>query len=75
MFLTIGTIMLVYGVATWHNPMYVRSLGENINVLWGAVMLLFGGTMFLLGMRSRRADQAHPAAHGNGTGSAERRGH
>ena len=53
MFLSIGALLLVYGVLTWHSPMYMQSLGQNINVLWGAVMFVFGSIMFLLGRRGR----------------------
>ncbi len=53
MFLLIGAIMLGYGFVTMHNPMYARSLGENVNIGWGAAMFAFGLIMFLLGRRSR----------------------
>ena len=53
MFLSIGALMLGYGVLTWHSPMYAQSLGQNINVLWGSVMCAFGGLMFFLGRRAR----------------------
>ena len=62
MFLSIGAIMLVYGFVTMHDPMYARSLGSNVNIGWGGIMLLFGLAMFLLGRRSRQRDLQSSAA-------------
>ena len=50
MFSTFGAILTVYGVAS-DRAIYARSLGVNINTLWGAVLLLFGATMLWLGRR------------------------
>jgi hypothetical protein len=61
MFLSIGALMLGYGVLTWNSPIYAQSLGNNINVLWGSVMVLFGGGMYWLGRRARwQDDPANP---------------
>lgn len=64
MFLSLGAIMLVYGVITMHDPMYARSLGENVNIGWGSIMCIFGLTMFLLGHRARlrEAPRQHAAS-------------
>lgn len=53
-FVAVGLILLGYGAATNHNAMYAASMGLNINLIWGAVMLAFGGLMLLLARRSRR---------------------
>ena len=53
MFSTIGLIMLVYGLLTWGSSQYAQYLGMNVNAIWGAVLLVFGGLVFLLGWRSR----------------------
>ena len=53
MFLLLGAIMLVWGVLTMHDPMYARSLGDNVNIGWGSIMFAFGLLMFLLGRRAR----------------------
>jgi hypothetical protein len=45
------------------SPIYAKSVGMNINLVWGIVMLVFGGTMFLLGRRS----QNRPVAQVEGT--------
>ncbi len=53
MFLIVGAILTVFGLTTMGSPIYAKSVGMNINLIWGGVMLVFGGTMFLLGRRSQ----------------------
>lgn len=50
-FLAIGAILLITGAATRGSAMYTVSMGMNINLIWGAVMVLFGGLMILLARR------------------------
>jgi hypothetical protein len=53
MFTIFGVILAAYGALS--NPaIYVRSLGVNVNVAWGVVLLVFGGIMLLLGWRGHR---------------------
>jgi hypothetical protein len=53
MFSIIGAIIAVYGAATSGNEMYTQfSLGININLWWGSVMLLFGLAMLGLAFSS-----------------------
>lgn len=41
LFTVLGAIMVIYGALS--NPaIYHRSLGYNVNVIWGAVLLAFG---------------------------------
>jgi hypothetical protein len=63
MFLIVGAILSAYGLATMGSPIYAKSVGMNINLIWGFVMLVFGGTMFLLGRRG----QGKPAKEIEGT--------
>lgn len=56
MFATIGALMVGYGVFTWQSAMYQRSMGQNVNVIWGGAMLLFGLVMLLLARRSKGAE-------------------
>jgi hypothetical protein len=72
LFTIVGLLLTVYGAFTRGSAIYERSAGMNINLIWGVVMLIFGGTMYLLG---RRADKlppkpsdgtARPATHGHG---------
>jgi hypothetical protein len=60
MFSLIGLILLGYGLLTWGSTQYALSLGINVNLAWGAVMLVFGATMFLLGWRARKQDATAP---------------
>jgi hypothetical protein len=53
MFGTFGLLLTGYGLATSGSPIYERSLGQNLNLGWGAVLLVFGGVMLWLGRRSR----------------------
>jgi len=53
LFLIFGSVLAVFGLAG-DPATYERSLGVNVNLWWGTVMLAFGLTMFLLGRRSHR---------------------
>ncbi len=50
MFSLFGALLVVYGLVS-AKSIYQRSLGININLEWGAVMLAFGVDMLLLGRR------------------------
>jgi len=53
LFMTFGLLLSSFGL--WSNGvLYQRSLGININLWWGAVMFLFGLTLFAFGRRSHR---------------------
>ena len=48
MFTLIGVLMAGYGLATGPNAdLYKSSLGININLIWGAVLMVFGILMLL----------------------------
>ena len=53
-FLITGGIMLLYGLLTLGSSIYSVSLGVNLNVTWGAVMMIFGAVMLLAAKRARR---------------------
>jgi hypothetical protein len=53
-FLIIGAILALYGAFTWGSAMYLNSGGINLNVVWGSVMVVFGGMMFALSRRKAR---------------------
>lgn len=50
-FIAMGLLMSVYGLMTLGSPIYATSLGINLNLVWGLVMLLFGVVMAWLGRR------------------------
>jgi hypothetical protein len=50
-FTIFGIMLIVFGV--FSNPsLYAQSLGININLAWGVVLLLFGAVMLSLGGRA-----------------------
>jgi hypothetical protein len=53
LFLVFGGLLTVFGMAS-NSAIYQRSLGINVNLWWGAVMLVFGLFMFVLGRRGQR---------------------
>ena len=53
MFSLFGLLLVIYGLATRGSEIYQRSLGVNINLWWGLVMLVFGGLMLVFGLRSK----------------------
>ena len=73
MFLLVGVILSVHGLATSGSEIYAKSLGININLDWGIVLLVFGGIMFLLGQRGQR--KALSAPRKSEVPGAVRRGH
>ena len=58
MFSIIGAILVVYGASTGSSdPMYQRSLGMNINLGWGLLLLAFGLLMLLSAKIAAGADK------------------
>jgi ABC-type Fe3+-siderophore transport system permease subunit len=52
LFLLLGAILAVYGLVS--DPgIYARSLGLNVNLWWGAVLLSSGAVMIALARRAR----------------------
>jgi uncharacterized membrane protein YeiB len=56
LFIAYGAILAVYGVVTPGAEMYAKSLGTNINLWWGIVMLIFGGIMYAFALVSKRRE-------------------
>ena len=48
LFTVFGVILTSYGIATRGSEIYQKSLGKNINIEWGIVLLVFGLFMLLL---------------------------
>jgi sulfite exporter TauE/SafE len=52
MFALVGAILTAFGLKSDGNvALYAKSLGINVNLWWGLVMLVFGLTMFWFGRR------------------------
>jgi hypothetical protein len=55
MFSLVGAMLVVYGLATVSTPeVYNCSLGINVNLRWGVVLLVFGIAMLLMAWRGSR---------------------
>jgi hypothetical protein len=52
MFTILGVILVVYGLAS-DRAVYARSLGINVNLWWGLVLLAFGLVMLGFAVRAR----------------------
>ena len=52
MFATMGVLLVAYGLFG-DQSIYGRSLGININLIWGLVALAFGATMLALAKLNR----------------------
>ena len=55
MFSLVGVMLVIYGFATGSDTeLYRRSLGINVNLRWGLVLLVFGATMLMLAWRASK---------------------
>ena len=52
MFTIFGALLVAYGV-TGDHAIYQKSLGINMNLRWGSVMLVFGVLMLVFALRAR----------------------
>jgi hypothetical protein len=57
LFFAIGIVLSVYGIVS-DPAIYQKSLGINVNLRWGAVLLVFGLIMLALGWRSGLTSEA-----------------
>ena len=56
-FMLIGGLMSLYGLFTRNSAaVYEKSMGINLNLTWGLVMLAFGLIMFFVGRRKKWQD-------------------
>jgi len=69
LFLLLGSILVIYGLAG-DPSLYQQSLGINVNLYWGVVLVVFGALMFALSRRAARAADPvpgnSPSAHSQG---------
>jgi hypothetical protein len=55
MFTLIGAMLVIYGLLTGSKPeVYQASLGININLYWGLLLLVFGGWMLSMAWRGSK---------------------
>jgi multisubunit Na+/H+ antiporter MnhG subunit len=56
-FMLIGGLMSIYGLFTRNAAeVYEKSMGINLNLTWGLIMLVFGVIMFFVGRRKKWQD-------------------
>lgn len=61
LFSALGILIGGYGLATnGDTALYEKSLGININLWWGIIMLVIGLILLALGVRATR--ESHPAS-------------
>jgi hypothetical protein len=53
MFTLLGALLAAYGACTNSDSMYSASLGLNINLIWGAVLFVFGAIMLAFALKDR----------------------
>jgi len=51
MFLIVGLLLTIYGLATTGDPSYEKSLYIDVNLWWGIAMFLFGVVFLAFGIR------------------------
>jgi hypothetical protein len=59
MFSIFGAMLVVFGLVS-DEAIYARSLGVNVNLWWGLVLLGFGLSMLALARAGRRARRHTP---------------
>lgn len=52
LFTTFGALLVLFGLFTANADMYQRSLGINIDLWWGVILLIFG---LLMAFAARKA--------------------
>ncbi len=71
LFTIVGVMLSGYGVVS-DSAIYQKSLGYNVNLVWGLVLLAFGIFMLLLGRRgTSSAKPAESTPEGRGIEQAE----
>ncbi len=54
MFTLYGVMLTIYGLVS-DKAIYQKSLGIDINLIWGLVLLVFGALMLIFALRGRGA--------------------
>ena len=65
MFTLFGLLLVLYGFVS-DKAIYQRSLGLNVNLGWGVVLLIFGVVMLVLGRRGAATPKPKEPEHGGG---------
>jgi len=57
MFTLLGAMLVIFGLVS-DRAIYARSLGINVNLWWGLVLLAFGVLMLTFALRARGAERS-----------------
>jgi hypothetical protein len=57
MFSLIGCMLLIYGLVTGGSEIYKSSLGINVNLYWGILLVAFGGWMLAMAWRGSKQSE------------------
>jgi hypothetical protein len=60
MFSVFGAMLVVFGLLSDRRIYQSTSLGININLYWGIILLIFGAFMLALAWRARRKKMGGP---------------
>jgi multisubunit Na+/H+ antiporter MnhG subunit len=72
LFTIFGAMLVLFAMLTAKADMYNRSLGININLWWGAVLLIFGLLMIFAARKSQaQMEQARKADRQQGQSPAK----
>jgi len=58
LFSAYGIILTAFGAFTNGTDIYKKSLGDNINLQWGIVLLVFGFFMLGLAIRAKKSSNS-----------------
>lgn len=61
MFTITGVLLVIYGLVS-DRAIYEKSLGINVNLWWGLVLLVFGLVMLLFAYRANASAPGKPAS-------------
>jgi hypothetical protein len=53
LFLAIGTLLAFYGFSTMGSDLYAKSMGVNLNLIWGSIMMILGLLAAWVGRKRR----------------------
>lgn len=54
MFSILGVLVTIFGFVTRNTAMYEKSLGINVNIIMGILMLVFGAAMLYMAIRKKK---------------------
>jgi hypothetical protein len=53
LFLAIGMLLACFGLATKGSDIYAKSMGVNLNLIWGSILMILGLLAAWLGQKPK----------------------